>query len=189
MSKDKGEFFRRTGRKAVEQAIKVAGERMALRAACWIRPPYALVELEFLLACTRCDACREACPHGLIFPLSARVGLAAAATPALDLSKEGCRLCADWPCVAACEPGALKRPEGDPGLPRLGVARVDPEVCRPYRGSDCRACADSCPVPGAMEWRQGRPRINPAVCVGCGLCRAACVLESKAIEIHSRAAR
>ena len=69
-------------------------------------PPFAVDELDFLLACTRCDKCIEACPHDVLFKLPARTGLQAAGTPAMDLLNRGCHLCRDWPCVAACEPDA-----------------------------------------------------------------------------------
>ena len=113
-----------------------------------------------------------------------------AGTPALDLLNKGCHLCAAWPCVAVCEPGALKTPEaasGEPVLPRVAVAKIDTDTCLPYLGPECGACAESCPVPGAMRWEQSRPRIDPGKCVGCGLCREACILEKKAIHVASLA--
>jgi len=170
--------------------VKAAQVHVTRRAARWIRPPFALDELEFLLACTRCGACIDACPHQVIFPLSARLGARVAGTPALDLLNKGCHLCAAWPCVAACDPGALKRPEAapaEPALPRVAVAKVDTNTCLPYLGPECGACAESCPVPGALCWEQSRPRIDPGKCVGCGLCREACILEQKAIHVASLA--
>ena len=108
---DRRAFFKLGLRKTARTAVKSADALVVKRASRWIRPPYALAELDFLLACTRCGNCIEACPHGVIFPLSARLGGQVAATPALDLLHKGCHLCEDWPCVVACDAGALKRPE------------------------------------------------------------------------------
>lgn len=160
------------------------------QAAHWVRPPYALDELDFLLACNRCGACTGACPYGVVFPLPLSRGARVAGTPALDLLHKGCRLCEDWPCVAACETGALKRPSTEDGevapLPEIATARVDSGKCLPYLGPECGACQNTCPVSGAMVWESGKPRIDSVRCLGCALCREACILEEKAISIHSK---
>jgi ferredoxin-type protein NapG len=62
--------------------------------------------------------------------------------------------------------------------------RIDPETCLPYSGPECGACAHSCPVPGALEWEGGlRPVVNDDRCTGCALCREACIMEPKAVEV------
>lgn len=70
---DRREFFKRGIGKATEAAVKEVDARVAARASHWIRPPFAQAELEFLLACTRCNACIEACEYAVIFSLSARL--------------------------------------------------------------------------------------------------------------------
>lgn len=104
---DRREFLHKGITRLTDAAFETAAEQARKNARRWIRPPYALDELDFLLACTRCDKCVEACPHQVIFNLPARVGLQVAGTPALDLTNKGCHLCVDWPCVNACESGAL----------------------------------------------------------------------------------
>ncbi len=184
------EFFRLGVRKAAEITAQVANARISSRAVGWIRPPFAASEPEFLARCTRCDNCIAACPHGVLFALPADLGHRAAATPAMDLRKRGCHLCADWPCVAACEPDALRLPdpgEGPPPSPeKFAELRIDTDTCLPYLGPECGACADSCPVPGALTWQGGlKPVIDAEVCTGCALCRQACILDPKAIEISA----
>lgn len=182
-------FFRRAAGKAAEKVVEEADARIEARAARWIRPPWARAELEFLLACTRCSACIEACPHKLIFPLPASYGVDVAATPALDILNNACHLCEDWPCVATCEPQALRlevvEDEAEIQPPKLAIASIDTALCLPYQGPECGACEGSCPVEGALTWSQEKPSINSAVCVGCGLCRAVCIAEPKAVLIRS----
>lgn len=183
-------FFRRAAGKAAEHAVGEVEARLEARAAQWIRPPWALPELEFLLACTRCEACITACPQQVIFNLPASYGLDVASTPALDLLNKACLLCEDWPCVTACEPGALRLPEqtaSDSPLPppRLARASIDTAACLPYLGPECGACAGSCPVPGALSWSMTRPSIDMALCVGCGLCRQSCITDPRAVRLIS----
>ncbi|MCH8134439.1 MAG: 4Fe-4S dicluster domain-containing protein [Proteobacteria bacterium] len=186
---DRRSFFSNAIGKASEMVVEHADRKVASQAVHWVRPPFALPELEFLLTCTRCGDCIDACPHQVVFPLSARRGTRFAATPALDLLHKGCHLCADWPCVKSCSVGALQLPEVEedeqPATPTIAKASVDTATCLPYKGPECGACAGSCPVPGALTWDRQKPRINAELCVGCGLCREACILEPKAIRIES----
>ena len=185
---DRREFFRTGIRKSAEVVYRTASEKAAAQARNWLRPPFATQELDFLLACTRCDKCIEACPHNVLFKLSAKTGLHAAGTPAMDLLNHGCHMCADWPCVQACEPNALNLPEPVDGVApepvKLARAQINQNECLPYRGPECGACAHACPVPGALEWRDGiKPVINEDHCTGCALCREACIVDPKAVTI------
>ena len=183
-------FFRQLASKTGEKLVQEVDSQVARRAVHWIRPPYALAELEFLLACTRCNASVAACPQQLIFPLAARLGVQFAGTPALDLINKSCHLCVDWPCVNACEAGALCLPvvEEDESLPapQLARAEIDIEHCLPWQGPECGACATACPQPGALNWERSRPVIDAAQCIGCGQCRQACIVEPRAIRVSSR---
>jgi ferredoxin len=67
-----------------------------------LRPPGALPEEEFLEACTRCDACLEACPRESIRRAGAESGEAIEGTPTIVPELQPCWLCLDLPCIAAC---------------------------------------------------------------------------------------
>ncbi|MBF0400193.1 MAG: hypothetical protein HQL80_02885 [Magnetococcales bacterium] len=187
---ERRQFFRLGFEKAVKTAVEWADSAVESRAGRCFRPPYAQREMAFLLTCSRCDRCIQACPHHVLFALPLEMGPQLAATPALDLLNHGCHLCSDWPCVRACEPGALRRPVGATPeavipLPQLATARIDPNRCLPYRGPECGACGSVCPVPGALRWDGPRPAIVSGLCVGCGLCREACVTTPKAVELQT----
>ena len=207
---DRRDFFKSIFRSTTREVVKHADAKANKAAQRWIRPPYAINELDFLLACTRCGDCIPACPHQVVFPLSARVGVKAMGTPALDLLNKGCQLCSDWPCVQACGEGALKLPEliaqqapaeelalneetakadstdedlAPPPLPKLASASINTQRCLPYSGPECGACEASCPVPGALNWDAQKPNIDNTICVGCGMCRQACIMQPSAITI------
>ncbi len=179
------ELFKLGAQKTAQAALDYAAGKIGGRAGNWIRPPFAVDELDFLLDCTRCDKCIEACPHDVLFKLPAGHGLEITGTPAMDLLVRGCRMCGDWPCVKACEPGVLKLPKTEddtpPPLPKLALVRIDTEACLPYLGPECGACKDSCPVPGALQWQGTKPVIDAQACTGCALCREACIVDPSAV--------
>lgn len=190
---DRRTFFKAGTLKLAEVVINRADARARQCAKHWIRPPYALDELDFLTTCTRCSECIDACPHQIIFPLQSRLGATVTNTPALDLINKGCHLCADWPCVTACKQGALKfpvkiqqaEPDATVPIPLIAVASINQSSCLPYNGPECGACASSCPIPSALNWHSQKPLIDSELCVGCGLCREACITNPKSIKIES----
>ena len=201
---DRRNFFKNGFDKIAGSAIGVAESHAAKKAKHWIRPPYAKDELDFLLACTRCSACIDICPHNVIFPLPISRGAEVTLTPALDLLNKGCHLCEDWPCVSVCEPGALdlllKNPKVDEPEPnqndidtpeveipllKLAIVSIDENICLPYLGPECGACKGICPIPDTLVFSAEKPSINQASCVGCGLCREICIADPKAVTIRS----
>ncbi len=187
------DFFKLGISKAAEITSEVAKAKVALRADNWIRPPFAKPEHEFLSSCTRCDDCISACPYDVLFRLPAKLGTQVEGTPAMDLGFRGCHMCSDWPCVEACEPKALMLPDVDdetdeettPAPAKFAHVTINQKTCLPYSGPECGACKQSCPTPGALNWQDGiRPAIDNTVCTGCALCREACIVDPKAIDVR-----
>jgi len=206
---DRRSFFTRGAGEVAQAVTKHAAQKARENSSRWIRPPFAIDELDFLLACTRCDNCVDACPQNIIFPLSAKLGMKVFNTPAMDLLNHGCHLCEGWPCIQSCETGALMIPIASPDdkitkqeesnvssvelgnndtkrvLPIIATVTINTKTCLPYSGPECGACR-VCPVEGAMIWTMEKPSINPLLCTGCALCREACIVEPKAINVQSK---
>lgn len=143
-----------------------------------LRPPGAVAEADFLSLCTRCDDCMSACPHGAIQLAPARFR-DAAGTPMIDAFDAPCHMCADAPCISACQTGAL-----DATLPkRMGLAHLQTYNCLAHNRGFCSTCVERCPVDGAIELREGKPYIVDATCSGCGVCHSVCPAPMNAIMI------
>ena len=166
--------------------LEASRSRNSLKnASCFPRPPGSLpAEQEFNKACTHCGDCRQACPHGAIQG-DENTG------PFLDPNSTACHLCMDYPCIAACQEGALQ-PLPLNFLPSLGQAKLHSGLClnsgqgdkrKQKQSQFCELCQKSCPVPKAIKYdHQGLPEFTEH-CTGCGLCRAACPAIPVAIEI------
>ncbi|MBU0753091.1 MAG: ferredoxin-type protein NapF [Gammaproteobacteria bacterium] len=139
-----------------------------------LRPPWALAEESFLLACTRCGDCVRACPQGIL--------VEDAGYPRVEFGKGECTFCGD--CVTSCKTGALRKVEGQ--LP-WRLQPVIGSTCLATKGVVCRTCGDVCPV-AAIRFRpqlggSALPEVEPSRCTGCGGCVAPC--PARAIELRT----
>ncbi|HEY8346627.1 MAG TPA: 4Fe-4S dicluster domain-containing protein [Symbiobacteriaceae bacterium] len=149
--------------------------------APYLRPPGAVPEPAFLLACTRCGECVSACPRGAIRLLPASAG-AAMGTPYIDPAQRACDLCGR--CMPVCPTGALV-PIADPRQVRMGAAVIDPVRCWAYQGRICDLCYHRCPLAEeALRMEGGKPVVIRDACTGCGLCAEVCVATPPAVQIH-----
>jgi len=183
-------------------AVLAKGAGRDSPAEAGLRPPGALDESEFLSRCIRCFRCGDACPNRAIVALTERsgsdfsraLGPAEGGTPVIFPRRQACMLCQGVPgdrllCTAACPTGALqvveKTKEDILAKVRMGTARIDSNICYSWNGASCGVCARACPFEG-LALRAGlfeRPEIDPAFCVGCGLCERACIRYPQAIAI------
>jgi len=152
-----------------------------------LRPPGAIEENAFLDGCTKCDACIQACPHDVIVRAPSRFRRAAG-TPMIDAgptSGGACRMCDDFPCIAACEPNVLRM-----DMPKvMGTARIDTFTCLAHQNSFCTVCSEQCPVENAIEVINGKPRIVEETCTGCGVCHHVCPAPANAVLLMPIAER
>jgi ferredoxin-type protein NapG len=149
----------------------------------YIRPPGAMAEEEaFLSACTRCNKCIEACPHGVISRLTAVAGRAEG-TPYLQPEKDPCRWCVDMPCINACESGALRfAPDGT--VPPIAKAVLTLDKCLNEQGILCDTCTRHCPTQVRAIRMVGRNvKLDTDQCTGCGLCAYHCEAVPSALSI------
>lgn len=131
------------------------------------RPPWAREESAFEAACTRCDACIEACPESVL--VRGEGGF-----PEFVAQGDGCTFCGD--CANACAPRALWR-EHEDATPWFRYAVIG-GGCLAMRDVLCVSCAEACearalrlrPAAGGVA----RPEVDLLACTGCGACVAPC---------------
>jgi len=176
-----------------------------------IRPPGALPENEFLARCIRCGACVNACPTSALQPSLATAGFEGLYTPVLVARRGWCEPSCTR-CGQVCPTGAIAPlttetkgwSRGGPGGSpvRIGTAFVDWGRCLPWAmATPCVVCEEVCPTSPKAIWlepadaaradgravRVQRPRLDPDLCVGCGLCEAKCPVASPAAIRITRA--
>lgn len=187
--------------------LRASGGGHDVESAERIRPPGSLSEREFLSRCVKCSLCQQACPTGTIVPALSQAGVEGFWTPVVVPRLGGCEF-ACTRCGEVCPTGAISRlttarKTGYDGKApvSIGTAFVDRGRCLPWAmATPCIVCEEMCPTDPKAIWleavdekdRRGtpvkvkRPLVEPARCVGCGLCEAKCpVGEEAAIRVAS----
>ena len=149
-----------------------------------LRPPGAGAPARFAARCVKCGRCLEACPYQAIHAAPLNAGREAS-TPFVNARSQACRLCAEFPCAAACPTGALTVPEERAGA-AMGVAVINEDTCLSFQGMRCEVCYRACPLIDEAITIDYRPREGDAIhavfapqviaedCAGCGLCEQRC---------------
>ena len=163
-----------------------------------IRPPGATPEPEFLARCIKCDQCLRVCPTNVLQPAALETGVEGIWTPVLNMRTGYCELNCTL-CGQVCPTGAIqsitieeKIGRGEhaaQGPIRLGTAFFDRGRCLPWAmDKACVVCEEVCPTsPKAIFSRNEtivrrdgtpvtlkRPFMDPALCIGCGICEHEC---------------
>ena len=172
-----------------------------------IRPPGSLAEEDFLGRCIRCGQCMRVCPNNALHPTLLEAGFEGLWTPYL-IAKIGyceptCTLCGQVCPTGAIDELTIARKVGNESTPpvRIGTAFFDRGRCLPWgMATPCIVCEEWCPTtPKAIYFQAEvavneageevpvqRPRVNPALCTGCGACEFACpVWDRKAVYVTS----
>ncbi|MHC4971163.1 MAG: 4Fe-4S dicluster domain-containing protein [Planctomycetota bacterium] len=151
-----------------------------------LRPPGSRTdEAEFLAHCIRCQRCSQVCETDAI-RLFGPGGGRHEGTPFIVAEESACNLCLE--CGRACPTGAIEELTGK-AQARMGTAVVDEQLCVSHNGTGiCGACFTVCPLRGKAitQGRRNRPTVHKDVCVGCGLCEEACIVDhDKAIRVFT----
>ena len=160
-----------------------------------LRPPGSQGETDFMSRGIKCGKCVQACPHRVIHVAGLEAG-SAAGTPYIDAREGACRMCEDFPCVAACPTQAL-RDVSSRAQVNMGYAKVDENVCIAFKGYRCEVCYRVCPfideaitienqsIEGDDRHVKFIPVIHKNKCTGCGLCVERCAVDDPRVAIKS----
>jgi polyferredoxin len=175
-----------------------------------IRPPGSVPEKEFLERCIKCDQCIRVCPTNVLQPALLEAGIEGLWTPILSMKLGYCELNCTL-CGLACPTGAIQRitiaektgagQRAEQGPVKLGTAFFDRGRCLPWSMDiPCVVCEEVCPTsPKAIYSREvtvtrrdgssvtlRRPYVDPALCIGCGICEHECpVTDHAAIRVSA----
>jgi ferredoxin-type protein NapF len=103
--------------------------------------------------------------------------------PEIDFTLGACTFCAD--CKSACSEGIFDPAALAPWSYKASIA----DLCLANRQVMCQSCGDSCAARAIRFTRQaGRvpvPKIDAALCTGCGACVSVCPVEAVQVATPS----
>ncbi|MDR3228873.1 MAG: 4Fe-4S dicluster domain-containing protein [Puniceicoccales bacterium] len=188
-------FLAGAGGVAFAGAVGVLGGKFAKAESqvTAVAPPGAGSRLRFTAQCTACQLCVAACPVGLLEPALFEYGSASGfMKPRMNYAKNYCKPDCII-CIETCPVEALlPLTKEQKNKTRIGIAKLEIEKCIVReKNTACGQCQEHCPV-GALQMIEvpgkskfAEPKIDEAICIGCGACEYACpALPQKAIIIY-----
>ncbi len=148
-----------------------------------IRPPGAVLEIDFLSRCVRCGECMAACPTNTLQPIWFKAGFPGLFSPGITPRQGFCNpLCHD--CGKVCPTNAI-RPikKADRIWAKTGTANIIRQKCLAWEyNKPCMVCDEVCPY-DAIEFQNDKKRTIPVPhvlenkCAGCGYCEHFCPIQ------------
>jgi polyferredoxin len=167
-----------------------------------IRPPGSIPEEDFLRRCVKCGECMRVCPTNVIQPAMFEAGFEGLWTPILmnriGYCEYNCVLCGQVCPTGAIVPLSVEEKLGKGTYEKpvtIGTAFYDRGRCLPWAmNTECIVCEEMCPTSPKAIWfktveiqlRDGKsrqllqPRVDPELCIGCGICENKCPVQDKA---------
>jgi ferredoxin len=158
-----------------------------------ILPPGATRFDHFTEKCTSCHLCVAKCPAQVIKPAFLDYGLGGMLQPMMNFDHHfcnyDCTICSD-----VCPTDALlPLTKDDKHHNQMGVVQLYLENCIVYTDeTSCGACSEHCPTQAVhmVPYKDSLtiPKIEQAICVGCGGCEYVCPAKPwKAIFVEGKA--
>jgi len=155
-----------------------------------IRPPGSQ-ETAFDSLCVRCGECIRVCPTQGLQPTLFEAGWQAMFTPHLVPRLGYCSFTCNA-CGQVCPSGAIpKLAIEDKRSATIGLATINHNRCLPWAyDTPCIVCEEACPLPQkaivldevviAEGTTLQRPKVELALCIGCGTCEYQCPVGGEA---------
>lgn len=138
----------------------------------WIRPPGAIAETLFRKNCNLCVECLAVCPKSAIIVYKEATD--GTQYPFINLHIQACEMCSDFPCIKACQTGALQLQS----MVKIGTARINCFLCNQYKvDKQCTHCRDACPTPEIFTVKENAISLDEEKCTGCGICLKSCPVD------------
>lgn len=147
----------------------------------YLLPPGSATQEEYIRKCNKCYECISVCPYEVL-RVAYEMNETIDSYPVIIPSITACNMCSDFPCINACEQGALISSLRDQPLGKIEIVENN---CYAYSDHYCTSCVTNCPIGESAIYldSNNKPHINIENCNGCGVCINTCPSEQPSIRI------